>query len=57
MTTWTVWEHKLTWDRETRTWGQHDRVIATGVSQAKADSLIRKGSGDRVAVPEENRAA
>ena len=30
---------------------QHDTVIATGVSQGKADSLMR-GHPDRVAVPE-----
>jgi hypothetical protein len=50
--TWTVWEHKLTWDRTARTWTQHDTVIAAGLSKGAADNLMRKGP-DRVAVPEE----
>lgn len=49
--TWTVWEHKLTWDRATRTWAQHDTVIGEGLSKAAADDLVGKGP-DRVATLE-----
>ena len=41
--TWTVTERKLVWDRATRTWSQQERVIAAGVSRARADALLMSG--------------
>jgi len=54
MATWTVVERKMTYDRETREWTTHERVIATGVTQSEANRLM-KGDHDRSAYPERER--
>ena len=53
--TWTVVERKMTFDRETRAWTTRERVIATGVTKAQADRLMR-GHHERSAYPERAEA-